>query len=209
MSTRQSRKGVSAFTIQKLTRPIGVLTTTNLINAVKPMPNQIFMALVCVVLISVLLFVVVLYVRYCLQPAVDFLEVPVSIITLQNSLGVQHFVVVYANRSCLQSVTSIIGLTGILAGQFLGAIKYTKEWSANAVIALKAQLSVKGLKVVKNIFKVSCSSVFKLKSIIRASIDLLGGSSSSSPLYSRINQLIQLLNLFLDLLRSSQVCFVD
>jgi len=56
---------VSAFTIWKLTRLIGVLTVTNLINAVKPMLNWMFTALVYMVLISVLLFVVVLYIRYC------------------------------------------------------------------------------------------------------------------------------------------------
>ena len=39
---------------------------------------------------------------------------------------------------------------------FLGAIKCTKERLANAVIILKAWLSVKGLKVVRNAFKVSC-----------------------------------------------------
>jgi len=66
MSVRQSKKGVSAFTIWKLTRPIGVLTITDLINVVKPMPNWTFTALVYIVLMSVLLFTVVLYVRYCL-----------------------------------------------------------------------------------------------------------------------------------------------
>ena len=66
MSVRQSRKGVSAFITWKLTRPIRVLTLTDLIDAVEPMPNWTFTALVCVVLISVLLFVVALYVRYCL-----------------------------------------------------------------------------------------------------------------------------------------------
>ena len=49
---------------------------------------------------------------------------------------------------------SIIGLTGILIGQFLGIIKCIKEWSANTVIVLKAWLSVKGLKVVRNVSKV-------------------------------------------------------
>jgi len=39
--------------------------------------------------------------------------------------------------------------------------------------------------------------VFKLKLIIRASINSLGGSSTSSPLYSKINWLIWLLSLFL------------
>jgi hypothetical protein len=66
MSIRQSRKGVSAFTIWKLTRLIRVLTITNLINIVKLMPNWTFMAPVYIVLISVLLFIVVLYTRYCL-----------------------------------------------------------------------------------------------------------------------------------------------
>jgi len=48
-----------------------------------------------------------------------------------------------------------MGLTGMLAGQFSGAIKCVKEWLANTVIILKAWLSVKGLKVVRNISKVS------------------------------------------------------
>jgi len=65
MSARQSKKGVSAFTIWKLTRLIRVLTATDLINAVKPMPNWMFMAPVYIVSISVLLFAVVLYTRYC------------------------------------------------------------------------------------------------------------------------------------------------
>jgi len=65
MSARQSKKGVSAFTIWKLTRPIGVLTATNPINAVKPMPNWTFTAPVYIVSMSVLLFTVVLYARYC------------------------------------------------------------------------------------------------------------------------------------------------
>ena len=43
---------------------------------------------------------------------------------------------------------------GVLAEWFLGAIKCVKEWSANTVVILKAWLSVKGLKVVKNVFKV-------------------------------------------------------
>jgi len=63
MSARQSRKGVSTFTTWKLTRPIGVLTAIDLINIVEPIPNWTFMALVCVVLISILLFVA-LYTRY-------------------------------------------------------------------------------------------------------------------------------------------------
>jgi hypothetical protein len=39
MSARQSRKGVSAFITWKSTRPIGVLTITDLINAANPMSN--------------------------------------------------------------------------------------------------------------------------------------------------------------------------
>jgi len=66
MSARQSKKGVSVFTIWKLTRPIRVLTVTNLINMVKPIPNWTFTAPVYIVLMSVLLFTVVLYVRYYL-----------------------------------------------------------------------------------------------------------------------------------------------
>ena len=46
--------------------------------------------------------------------------------------------VIYANRSYSRSVTSIIGPTGVLAGWFLGIIKYIKERSANTVIVLKA-----------------------------------------------------------------------
>ena len=46
--------------------------------------------------------------------------------------------VIYANRSYSRSVTSIAGLTGVLAGQFSGTIKCIKERSANTVIVLKA-----------------------------------------------------------------------
>ena len=157
MSARQSRKGVTAFTIQKSTRPIRVLTATNPINTVKPMPNQMFMAPVYIVLMSILLFIVVLYTRYCLQPTVDFLEAPISIIIPQNSLGVQRSIVIYTNRSYSQSITSVTGLIGVLVGQFLSVIKCIKERSANTVIILKAWLSIKGLKVIKNVFKVSYS----------------------------------------------------
>ena len=149
MSVRQSRKGVSAFIMWNLTRPIGVLTVINLINMVKPMPNWTFIAPVCVVLISVLLSVVALYIRYYPQPTVDFFKAPVSIITPQNSLGVQCSIVIYANRSYLQSVVEV------LIEQSLGVIKYVKERSASTVIILKAQLFVKGLKVVRNVSKVS------------------------------------------------------
>jgi hypothetical protein len=66
-------------------------------------------------------------------------------------------VVIYINGSYSRSVISIIGLIGILTGYFLGAIKYIKEWLANTVVILKAWLSIKGLKVVRNISKVSYS----------------------------------------------------
>ena len=46
--------------------------------------------------------------------------------------------VIYANRSYSQSITSIAGLTGVLIGWFLGAIKCIKERLANTVIVLKA-----------------------------------------------------------------------
>ena len=82
MSIRQSRKGVSAFTIWKLTGLIRVLTLTNLINAVKLILNWIFIAPVYIISMSVLLLVVVLYARYCLYLIVDFLEAPILIITL-------------------------------------------------------------------------------------------------------------------------------
>ena len=65
--------------------------------------------------------------------------------------------VIYINGSCLWSIMSVIGLAGILIDWFLGIIKYIKEWLANVVIVLKAWLSIKGLKVVRNISKVSCS----------------------------------------------------
>ena len=42
----------------------------------------------------------------------------------------------------------------MLIDYFLGVIKYIKEWSANMVIILKAWLSIKGLKMVRNVFKV-------------------------------------------------------
>jgi len=66
-------------------------------------------------------------------------------------------VVIYANRSCLRSVTSIIGLIGVLADWFLGVIKCIKERLANTVVILKAWPSVKGLKVVRNVSEVSYS----------------------------------------------------
>jgi len=47
-------------------------------------------------------------------------------------------VVIYANGSYSRSVISITGPTGMLAGWFLGAIKYLKERSANTVVILKA-----------------------------------------------------------------------
>ena len=56
---------------------------------------------------------------------------------------------------------------------FLGVIKYIKKQSANIIIILKAQLFIKGLKVVKNIFKVFYFQVFKLKLIIKAFVNLL------------------------------------
>ena len=45
---------------------------------------------------------------------------------------------IYANGSCLWSIMSIMGLTGVFIDWFSGAIKYIKEWSANTVIILKA-----------------------------------------------------------------------
>ena len=173
------------------------------------MLNQIFIALVYIILISIFSFMVALYTRYCPQPIMDFFEAPVLIITLQNSLGVQCSIVIYINRSYLWSVMSITGLVNILIDWFSGVIKYINKRSANIVVILKAWLSIKGLKVVRNVSKVSCSQAFKSKSIIRASINLLRDSSASSPLYSRMNQLIHLLNLFLDLSCFSQVYFVD
>jgi len=50
-----------------------------------------------------------------------------------------------------------MGLIGILIGWFLGVIKYIKERSANTVVILKAWPSIKGLKVVRNVSKVSYS----------------------------------------------------
>jgi len=66
-------------------------------------------------------------------------------------------VVIYINGSYSRSITSIIGLMGVLTGWFLGVIKCIKERSANTVIILKAWPSVKGLKVVRNVSKVSYS----------------------------------------------------
>jgi len=66
-------------------------------------------------------------------------------------------VVIYANGFCLRSIMSVTGPTGVLMGQFSGAIKCVKERSANMVVILKAWLSVKGLKVVRNISEVSYS----------------------------------------------------
>jgi len=65
--------------------------------------------------------------------------------------------VIYANGSYSRSVTSVIDLTGVLMGWFLGAIECIKERSANTVVILKAWPSVKVLKVVRNVSKVSYS----------------------------------------------------
>ena len=62
--------------------------------------------------------------------------------------------VIYVNRSCLWSITSIIGIAGVLIDWFLGAIKYINKRLASIVVILKAWLSVKGLKVVRNVSKV-------------------------------------------------------
>jgi hypothetical protein len=48
-----------------------------------------------------------------------------------------------------------MGLIGVLIDGFSGVIKYIKEWLANTVVILKAWSFVKGLKVVRNVFKVS------------------------------------------------------
>jgi hypothetical protein len=61
----------------------------------------------------------------------------------------------YANGSYSRSIMSIIGLIGMLTGYFLGIIKYIKERLANTVVILKAWPSIKGLKVVRNVSKVS------------------------------------------------------
>jgi hypothetical protein len=45
----------------------------------------------------------------------------------------------------------------VLIDGFLGVIKCIKERSANIVVILKAWSSVKGLKVVRNVSKVSYS----------------------------------------------------
>ena len=74
-------------------------------------------------------------------------------------------------------MTSLIGM---LIGRFLGAIKCKKERLANIVIILKAWLSVKDPKVVRNASRDSCSWLFESKSIISASIDLSKDSSSLS-----------------------------
>ena len=84
----------------------------------------------------------------------------------------------------------------IFTDWFLGTIKCIKKRLTNIVVILKAQLSVKGLKVVRNVFKISCFQVFKLKLIIRAFINLLKNSFTFSPLQFKINQLIYLLIFF-------------
>ena len=51
----------------------------------------------------------------------------------------------------MRSIISIIDLTDILIGWFLGIIKCIKERLANTVVILKAWPSIKGLKVVRNV----------------------------------------------------------
>jgi hypothetical protein len=50
-----------------------------------------------------------------------------------------------------------MGLIGVLIDGFLGVIECAKEQLANMVVILKAWLFVKGLKVVRNVSKVSYS----------------------------------------------------
>jgi hypothetical protein len=45
----------------------------------------------------------------------------------------------------------------MLASGFSGVIECIKEWLANIVVILKAWLSIKGLKVIRNVSKVSYS----------------------------------------------------
>jgi hypothetical protein len=66
-------------------------------------------------------------------------------------------VVIYANGSYSWSVKSVTGLIGVLMDGFLGAIECIKERLANMVVILKAWSFIKGLKVVRNVSKVSCS----------------------------------------------------
>jgi hypothetical protein len=66
-------------------------------------------------------------------------------------------VVIYTNGSYSRSIKSVTGLIGVLTNGFSGAIKCAKERSANMVVILKAWSSIKGLKVVRNISKVSYS----------------------------------------------------
>jgi hypothetical protein len=66
-------------------------------------------------------------------------------------------VVIYVNRSYFWSVKSVTGLIGVLTGGFSGVIKCKKERLANIVVILKAWLSVKDLKVVRNASRDSCS----------------------------------------------------
>jgi hypothetical protein len=51
----------------------------------------------------------------------------------------------------------VTGLIGVLINGFSGVIECVKERSANMVMILKAWSSIKGLKVVKNVSKVSYS----------------------------------------------------
>ena len=50
-----------------------------------------------------------------------------------------------------------MSVLGVFTEWFLGAIKCIKEQLANIVVILKAWLSIKSLKAVKNISKVFCS----------------------------------------------------
>jgi ABC-type proline/glycine betaine transport system permease subunit len=65
--------------------------------------------------------------------------------------------VIYIKGFCSWFVKSITGLISILISGFSGVIKCIKEWLVNIVIILKAWSSIKGLKVVRNAFKDSCS----------------------------------------------------
>jgi hypothetical protein len=71
MSARHSKKGVSALTMWNL-------MVMELIEGVEPMPNWTLMAPAFVV--SIVILLTFLYVRYYPYPVIDFLEAPVLII---------------------------------------------------------------------------------------------------------------------------------
>ena len=100
ISVRQSKKGISASTIQNSILLTSVLTMIEPIEEVEPILNWILIVPAFVVFKSISWSQVLLYTRYWPYPVIEFLDTPVSIIILQNSFELYQVIVIYIKGSC-------------------------------------------------------------------------------------------------------------